>query len=138
MTHQFIPARRWGGYAWTMIHGLAVPVGTAGTVGFRPLPLAAGCHMPGLHHPPHISLEEIQHRTAGRFPWRSRSRSRSKSHHKGHRIPYRPRGLAARRGPAAKGSTRGHSAKWERCVKKVKARGGKYNAYAVCTASVGW
>jgi hypothetical protein len=30
-----------------------------------------------------------------------------------------------------------HTKKWERCVEKVGARDGKYNAYAVCTASLG-
>lgn len=31
-----------------------------------------------------------------------------------------------------------HTAKWDRCTKKVRARGGPYNEYAVCTASVGY
>lgn len=30
-----------------------------------------------------------------------------------------------------------HSAKWHRCVDKVAQRGGGYNEYAVCTASIG-
>jgi hypothetical protein len=31
----------------------------------------------------------------------------------------------------------GCSDKMKRCIAKVKARGGKYNAYAVCKSSVG-
>jgi hypothetical protein len=34
-------------------------------------------------------------------------------------------------------TTEKHSAAWERCVQQVKAQGGKYNPYAVCTASLG-
>lgn len=30
-----------------------------------------------------------------------------------------------------------HTAKWDRCVKAVKARGGAYDPYAVCTSQLG-
>lgn len=86
------------------------------------------------YHIPNVRLEE---------PKKGGRTRRSKSHHKGHPIPYHRRGLSARRGPAAKGSKRGHSAKWERCVKHVKSQGrrrgyGPRSPYAICTASVGW
>jgi len=32
--------------------------------------------------------------------------------------------------------TKVHTAKWDRCVRKVKAQGGDANAYAICTGSV--
>lgn len=30
-----------------------------------------------------------------------------------------------------------HTKKWQSCVKKVKKKGGDYNPFAVCTASIG-
>ena len=71
-------------------------------------------------------------------PAQSKLGGKQKPKRRGHPIPYRPRGLKARKGKAAPGSTRGHSAKFERCVKAVKARGSAVNPYAICVASTGW
>lgn len=37
-----------------------------------------------------------------------------------------------------KGKPHIHSAKFRRCVRKVSARGERYNPYAVCEASIGY
>lgn len=42
------------------------------------------------------------------------------------------------RGLALKGEGHIHSEKWHRCIEHVKAKGGGYDPYAVCTFSIGY
>ena len=39
---------------------------------------------------------------------------------------------------AIKGEGHIHSEKWHRCIEHVKAKGGGYDPYAVCTFSIGY
>jgi hypothetical protein len=76
---------------------------------------------------------------------RSGGRSKPKTY-RGSRTSSRCRGLKClkgRKGPIAKGSSRGHTVKFEHCVKSVKRSNSlpwrkKVNPYAVCVNSVGW